>query len=31
MMNRTLAFDHRFLYGADATRLISTLSEVFLT
>lgn len=27
MMNCTLAFDHRFLHGADATRFINTLSE----
>jgi pyruvate dehydrogenase E2 component (dihydrolipoamide acetyltransferase) len=31
MMNCTLAFDHRFLHGADATRLINTLCEIFLT
>lgn len=31
MMSCTVAFDHRFLHGADATRLINTLSAVFLT
>ena len=28
MMSATLAFDHRFLHGADATRFINTLAEL---
>jgi len=29
MMNCTLAFDHRFLHGADATRFLNTLDAFF--
>jgi pyruvate/2-oxoglutarate dehydrogenase complex dihydrolipoamide acyltransferase (E2) component len=29
VMNATLAFDHRFLHGADATRFINTLVSLF--
>ena len=29
VMSATLAFDHRFLHGADATRFINTLAELF--
>jgi pyruvate/2-oxoglutarate dehydrogenase complex dihydrolipoamide acyltransferase (E2) component len=28
MMSATLAFDHRFIHGADATRFINTLDAL---